>query len=77
MTAKKPTKKTTSKNPSSAKKKSPAKTPTTKVAINDAASSLHTAIGDTSGGQITPPSNTGSFVKKQSFLKKLFKKLFR
>lgn len=71
------TKKATAKKPA-AKKKAPAKKkPVAKVSVNDAASSLHDAIGDVfvSGGSTTQPlTNTGSYVKK-NWLKDFFKKL--
>lgn len=63
---------------SAAKKKAPAKKkPAPKVSVNDAASSLHDAIGDVfvGGGSSSPTSNTGSYVKK-NWLKDFFKKLF-
>lgn len=60
-----------------AKKKAPAKKkPAPKVSVNDAASSLHDAIGDVfvGGGSSSPSSNAGSYVKK-NWLKDFFKKI--
>lgn len=56
------------------KKKAPTKKPAVKISVNDAASSLHDAIGDSVGAQTAPFTNTGTYVKN-SWLKNFFKKL--
>jgi len=70
-------KKKSPQNQASVKKQSPAKTPATKVVINDAASSLHKAISDGAENQIKPATNLGLPAKKESALKRLFKTLFK
>jgi len=70
-------KKKSPQNQASVKKQSPAKIPTAKVEIDDAASSLHKAINDDARNQIKEVSNFGSSAKKQSVLKRIFKTFFR
>jgi len=75
-------KKTVAKKPvaknAAAKKKAPAKKkPAAKVAVNDSASSLHNALGDSvnpSVGALGASSNVGSY-STNSWIKNFFKKL--